>query len=88
MKTYSGAPNSLRPSIQFPQRMTKEELIPSAYYHMYRCRVVEDRIVELYRNRQVKGTVTLSTGNEASAVGMASQSRRLPAAQASAKLSR
>lgn len=39
------------------------------YRHMYMARKTEDRLIELYRQGIVKGTVTTGTGNEAAIVG-------------------
>jgi|WetSurMetagenome_2_1015567.scaffolds.fasta_scaffold00792_19 2-oxoisovalerate dehydrogenase E1 component len=55
---------------RYPVMMTKEEFLPVAYRWMYLSRKLEERIIELYKKRYVKGTVTLGIGNEATAVGM------------------
>jgi 2-oxoisovalerate dehydrogenase E1 component len=55
---------------RYPAKMKKEEFLPLAYSWMYLSRKMEERIIELYKKRYVKGTVTLGIGNEATAVGM------------------
>ncbi len=55
----------------FPQRMTREQLLPVAYRAMLLARKADDRLSEMFRKGLVKGTVTLGRGNEATAVGMA-----------------
>ncbi|MBD3320499.1 MAG: transketolase [Chitinivibrionales bacterium] len=51
--------------------MRSDELYPCAYYYMYLSRRLEEKTIELFRSGKVKGTVTISIGNEATAVGMA-----------------
>ncbi len=60
---------------RYPAAMKKEEFLPVAYRWMYLSRKLEERIVELYKKRYVKGTVTLGIGNEATAVGMSAPLR-------------
>ncbi len=50
--------------------MEKHRFLPTAYSAMYCTRKLDDIFVDLFKNGKVKGTVTLSTGNEASAIGM------------------
>lgn len=54
----------------FPQRLTETEFYPLAYRYMVFSRRLEESIAELFRKGVVKGTATLSTGNEATAVAM------------------
>jgi 2-oxoisovalerate dehydrogenase E1 component len=54
----------------FPVRMKKEEFYPCAYAWMVLSRKLDEKFGELFRKRHVKGTVTQSIGNEATAVGM------------------
>ena len=56
---------------RYPDRLSREELVPLAYRHMYLSRVMELRLLELFKTGAVKGTVTFCTGNEAVAAGMA-----------------
>jgi 2-oxoisovalerate dehydrogenase E1 component len=58
------------PTPQFPTRMKKEEFYPSAYAWMILSRKLDEKFGELFRKRYVKGTVTQSIGNEATAAGM------------------
>ncbi|MBD3344194.1 MAG: transketolase [Chitinivibrionales bacterium] len=55
----------------FPHRMSIDTLYPCAYYYMYLSRRLEEKTTDLFRSGKVKGTVTISIGNEATAVGMA-----------------
>ncbi len=55
----------------FPRRLRKEEFYPIAYHYMFLSRKLEEAIHELFLKGYVKGTVAQSTGNEATAVGMA-----------------
>jgi len=55
---------------RYPQRLSREEFYGVAYPLMVLSRRLEDRLLELYRKGYVKGTVTSSAGNEATAVGM------------------
>jgi 2-oxoisovalerate dehydrogenase E1 component len=60
---------------RYPAAMKKDEFLPVAYRWMYLSRKLEERIIELYKKRYVKGTVTLGIGNEATAVGMSAPLR-------------
>ena len=60
----------IRPIPRYPNRLTKEEFWPVAYYWMFLSRKMDEKLAELFRKRYVKGTVTLGVGNEATAVGM------------------
>ncbi len=55
---------------QFPTRMKKEEFYPCAYAWMFLSRKLDEKFGELFRKRYVRGTVTQSIGNEATATGM------------------
>jgi 2-oxoisovalerate dehydrogenase E1 component len=55
---------------RFPEKMKKEELYPCAYTWMVLSRKLDEKFGELFRKRHVKGTVTQSIGNEATAAGM------------------
>jgi 2-oxoisovalerate dehydrogenase E1 component len=55
---------------RYPERLSFEEFWPIAYYWMFFSRKFEEQLIELFRKRYVKGTVTLGIGNEATAVGM------------------
>ncbi len=56
---------------RFPQRMSEQEFYAAAYPVMFFSRRLETRLLELFHKGYVKGTVALSTGNEATAAGMA-----------------
>jgi 2-oxoisovalerate dehydrogenase E1 component len=60
----------INPVPQFPLRMKKEEFYPSAYAWMVLSRKLDEKFGELFKKRYVKGTVTQSIGNEATATGM------------------
>lgn len=79
----SGAPGNADPSrrldvahgaipeiVRFPQRLSEPEFYAAAYPLMLLSRRLEERLLELFRKGYVKGTVTMSAGNEATAVGM------------------
>ena len=55
---------------RFPQRMSAAEFYTAAYPVMLLSRRLEERLLELFQKGYVKGTVTMSAGNEATAVGM------------------
>ena len=57
--------------VRYPQRLSEADFYAVAYPLMLLSRRLEDRLLELYRKGLVKGTVTSSAGNEATAVGMA-----------------
>lgn len=56
---------------RFPQRLGREAFYAAAYPLIYRSRRLEERLIELFRKGYVKGTVTISIGNEGTAVPMA-----------------
>ena len=58
-------------ALRFPQKPSQEAFFPCAYRSMYLSRRLEERLFELYQKGYVSGTVTMSIGNEATAVGMA-----------------
>jgi len=55
----------------YPGKLSEEAFYPLAYRVMYLSRQFEERLLELYQKGYVRGTVTTSSGNEATAVGMA-----------------
>jgi 2-oxoisovalerate dehydrogenase E1 component len=55
---------------RWPQRLDRETFHRAAYPLMLLSRHLEDRLLELYQKGYVKGTVTSSAGNEATALGM------------------
>jgi 2-oxoisovalerate dehydrogenase E1 component len=59
----------------FPEKLSREEFLPFAYRVMHFSRRLEERLLELFRKGYVRGTVTMSWGNEATAVGMATPLR-------------
>jgi 2-oxoisovalerate dehydrogenase E1 component len=56
-------------ALRRPLQLTEEQLLTAAYPLMFRSRRMEERLVDLFRRGQVKGTVTISKGAEATAVG-------------------
>ncbi|MCE5252462.1 transketolase [bacterium] len=56
---------------RYPQKLTRQDFYPLAYYYMYLTRQLENRMIELFQKGYIKGTVTISSGNEATAIGMA-----------------
>ena len=60
----------INPVPRFPVKMKKEEFYPSAYAWMILSRKLDEKFGELFRKRHVRGTVTQSIGNEATAAGM------------------
>jgi 2-oxoisovalerate dehydrogenase E1 component len=56
---------------RYPERLPQESFYPLAYRVMYFSRICEHRLLELFHKGYVKGTVTSSAGNEATALGMA-----------------
>ncbi len=56
--------------VRFPQRLSQPEFYAAAYPLMFLSRRMEERLLELFQKGYVKGTVTMSIGNEATAVGM------------------
>jgi 2-oxoisovalerate dehydrogenase E1 component len=55
---------------RFPQRLAQADFYLFAYPLMLLSRRLEERLLELFQKGYVKGTVTMSAGNEATAVGM------------------
>jgi 2-oxoisovalerate dehydrogenase E1 component len=55
---------------RYPQRLSPPEFYRAAYPAMFLSRRIEDRMLELFQKSYVKGTVTTSSGNEATAAGM------------------
>jgi 2-oxoisovalerate dehydrogenase E1 component len=56
---------------RFPEKLSREGFYLIAYRVMHLSRRLEELLLELYRKGYVKGTVTMSWGNEATAAGMA-----------------
>ncbi len=56
--------------MRFPERLAQPEFYAAAYPLMLLSRRMEERLLELFQKGYVKGTVTMSAGNEATAVGM------------------
>ena len=57
--------------VRWPHRLGREAFYRVAYPAMLLSRRLEERLLELYQKGYVKGTVTMSFGNEATAIGMA-----------------
>jgi len=58
------------PIPRFPQILSRPDLLSLGYRYLYFNRTVEETIADLFKKGLAKGTVTQSTGNEATAVGM------------------
>ncbi len=56
--------------VRFPHRLSQPEFYAAAYPVMLLSRRLEERLLELFQKGYVKGTVTMSAGNEATAAGM------------------
>ena len=56
--------------VRWPERLSRKEFYLVAYPLMLLSRRLEQRLLELFQKGYVKGTVTISIGNEATAVGM------------------
>ena len=56
--------------LHHPHKLTREDVYARGYAYMYLTRVLEEQLVALFRKGLVKGTVTISAGNEATSVGM------------------
>ena len=56
--------------VRFPEKLSQEAFYELAYPLMVLSRRLEERLLELYQKGYVKGTVTISAGNEATTVGM------------------
>lgn len=54
----------------FKHRLPREQFLPVAYMYMFMSREMDTKFRELFRKGHVKGTVIISTGNEATTVGM------------------
>jgi len=52
-----------------PLRLSREAFYAAAYPAMLLSRRLEEKLLELFRKGYVKGTVTISIGNEATAIG-------------------
>ena len=56
--------------VRWPQRLSQTDFYPVAYPLMLLSRRLEQRLLELFQKGYVKGTVTISIGNEATTIGM------------------
>ena len=56
--------------VRYPERLSEEAFYHVAYPLMYLSRRLEERMFELFQKGYVKGTVTISIGNEGTTVGM------------------
>jgi 2-oxoisovalerate dehydrogenase E1 component len=56
--------------VRWPHRLGRESFYRAAYPLMFLSRRLEERLLELFQKGYVKGTVTMSFGNEATALGM------------------
>jgi 2-oxoisovalerate dehydrogenase E1 component len=56
--------------VRYPAKLSPEAFYPLAYRMMYLSRKMEERLFELFQKGYVKGTVTISIGNEATTIGM------------------
>jgi 2-oxoisovalerate dehydrogenase E1 component len=54
----------------YPEKLSQEAFYFVAYPLMFLSRRLEERLLELYQKGYVKGTVTISIGNEGTTVGM------------------
>ena len=60
-----------QPSItRWPERLSRESFYRAAYPCMVLSRRLEERMLDLFQKGYVKGTVTISIGNEGTTVGM------------------
>ena len=66
----SGEAQDAAELVRWPQRLGRESFYRVAYPLMFLSRRLEERLLELFQKGYVKGTVTISIGNEATAVGM------------------
>ncbi|MEN6405502.1 MAG: thiamine pyrophosphate-dependent enzyme [Thermoguttaceae bacterium] len=70
MLRWDDAHCDLAEFLRYPQRMSEPEFYAAAYPRMLLSRKLEERLLDLFQKGYVKGTVTMSAGNEATAVGM------------------
>ncbi len=56
--------------VHYPERLSEEAFYRVAYPLMVLSRRLEERLLELFQKGYVKGTVTISVGNEGTTVGM------------------
>jgi 2-oxoisovalerate dehydrogenase E1 component len=64
------ASRAIPETVRFPGRLSQPEFYSAAYPLMFLSRRMEERLLELFQKGYVKGTVTMSAGNEATAAGM------------------
>lgn len=55
---------------RWPDRLDPLGFYPAAYRLMYLSRQLEERLLELFKKGYCKGTVTISSGNEGTTIGM------------------
>lgn len=68
---FERLPGPTTPNVaHWPDRLTPQQFYPTAYRWMYLSRQLEDKLLDLFKKGYCKGTVTSSSGNEATAVGM------------------
>ena len=70
LATLAETPSAQSEALRFPRKPSQEAFFPYAYRNMFLSRRLEERLFELFQKGYVKGTVTISIGNEATAVGM------------------
>jgi 2-oxoisovalerate dehydrogenase E1 component len=70
LETLAEEASAQSEALRFPQKPSQEAFFPCAYRTMFLSRRLEERLFELYQKGYVRGTVTISSGNEATAVGM------------------
>ncbi|HYW80065.1 MAG TPA: thiamine pyrophosphate-dependent enzyme, partial [Thermoguttaceae bacterium] len=68
IETAYGFPSRIA---RYPERLSEEAFHGAAYPLMLLSRRLEERLLELFQKGYVKGTVTISAGNEGTTVGMA-----------------
>ena len=56
--------------VRYPERLSQPAFYAAAYPLMVMSRRLEEQLLELFKKGYVKGTVTISIGNEATTVGM------------------
>jgi len=68
LSRIDAADHGISELVRFPQRFSEPEFHAAAYPLMLLSRRMEEQLLELFRKGYVKGTVTISAGNEATAV--------------------
>jgi 2-oxoisovalerate dehydrogenase E1 component len=67
---FDAAHKSARNVARYPEKLSQEAFYSVAYPLMLLSRRLEERLLELFQKGYVKGTVTISIGNEGTTVGM------------------